>query len=50
MKNKNEIKEVILVQENDKKKLKIKIGEFSSKKLVSILKKLLKNTYQFKKN
>lgn len=50
MKNKNEIKEVILVQENDKKKLKIKIGEFSSKKLVSILKKLLENTYQFKKN
>ena len=49
MKNKNEIKEVILVQENDKKKLKIKIGEFSSKKLVSILKKLLENTYQFKK-
>ena len=48
-KNKNEIKEVILVQENDKKKLKIKIGEFSSKKLVSILKKLLENTYQFKK-
>ena len=49
MKNKNEIKEVILVQENDKKELKIKIGEFSSKKLVSILKKLLENTYQFKK-
>ena len=49
MKNKNEIKEIILVQENDKKELKIKIGEFSSKKLVSILKKLLENTYQFKK-
>ena len=49
MKNKNEIKEVILVQENDKKELKIKIGEFSSKKLVSILKKLLENTYRFKK-
>ena len=36
MKNKNEIKEIILVQENDKKELKIKIGEFSPKKLVNI--------------
>lgn len=50
MKNKNEIKEVILVQEKDEsKKLKIKIGEFSSKKLVNILKKLIKNVYQFRK-
>ena len=49
MKNKNEIKEIILSEENDIKELKIKIGEFSSKKLVSILKKLLENTYQFKK-
>ena len=46
---KNEIKEVILVQENDKKELKIKIGEFSSKKLVSILKKLVEDTYKFQK-
>lgn len=50
MKNKNEIKEIILIQEKDEnKQLKIKIGEFSSKKLVSILKKLLENTYQFQK-
>lgn len=50
MKNRNEIKEVILVQEKDEsKKLKIKIGEFSSKKLVNILKKLIKNVYQFGK-
>lgn len=49
MKNKNEIKEIILVQENDKKELKIKIGEFSPKKLVNILKKLIKNVYQFRK-
>lgn len=49
MKKKNEIKEVILVQENDKKELKIKIGEFSSKKLVSILKKLVEDTYKFQK-
>lgn len=49
-KNKNEIKEVILINEKDEKKeIKIKIGKFSSKKLVSILKKLLENTYQFKK-
>lgn len=52
MKNKNEIKEVILVQEKDeskKLKIKIKIGEFTSKKLVSILKKLVKDTYKFQK-
>lgn len=50
MRNKNGIKEIILIQEKDEnKQLKIKIGEFSSKKLVSILKKLLENTYQFKK-
>lgn len=50
MKNKNEIKEVILINEKDEsKKLKIKIGEFSSKKLVNILKKLIKNVYQFRK-
>ena len=48
MKNKNEIKEVILINEKDEKE-KIKIGEFTSKKLVSILKKLVENTYQFKK-
>lgn len=49
MKNKNEIKEVILINEKDEKeKIKIKIGEFTSKKLVNILKKLLENTYQFK--
>ena len=50
MKNKNEIKEIILVQEKDKsKKLKIKSGEFRSKKLVSILKKLVEDTYKFQK-
>lgn len=52
MKNKNEIKEVILVQEKDeskKLKIKIKIGEFTSKKLVSILKKLVEDTYKFQK-
>lgn len=49
MKNKNEIKEIILSEENDIKELKIKIGEFSSKKLLKILKKLLKKVYQFKK-
>lgn len=52
MKNKNEIKEVILVQEKDEKKeikIKIKIGEFTSKKLVSILKKLVEDTYKFQK-
>lgn len=49
MKNKNGIKEVIFVQENEEKELKIKTGEFTSKKLVSILKKLVENTYQFKK-
>lgn len=52
MKNKNEIKEVILINEKDEKekiKIKIKIGEFTSKKLVSILKKLVEDTYQFKK-
>ena len=51
MKNKNQIREVILVQEKDEKKeIKIKTGEFSSKKLLDILKKLLKKVYQFKKN
>ena len=52
MKNKNEIKEVILINEKDeskKLKIKIKIGEFTSKKLVSILKKLVKDTYKFQK-
>lgn len=50
MKNKNQIREVILVQEKDEKKeIKIKTGEFSSKKLLDILKKLLKKVYQFKK-
>ena len=52
MKNKNEIKEVILTNEKDEKekiKIKIKIGEFTSKKLVSILKKLVKDTYKFQK-
>ena len=52
MKNKNEIKEVILINEKDEKekiKIKIKIGEFTSKKLVSILKKLVKDTYKFQK-
>lgn len=49
-KNKNEIKEVILINEKDEKKeIKIKIGEFTSKKLVSILKKLVKDTYKFQK-
>ena len=50
MKKKNEIKEIILVQEQDEsKKLKIRIGEFNSKKLVNILKKLINNVYQFRK-
>lgn len=52
MKNRNEIKEVILINEKDeskKLKIKIKIGEFTSKKLVSILKKLVKDTYKFQK-
>lgn len=52
MKNKNEIKEVILINEKDeskKLKIKIKIGEFTSKKLVSILKKLVEDTYKFQK-
>ena len=52
MKNRNEIKEVILINEKDEKekiKIKIKIGEFTSKKLVSILKKLVKDTYKFQK-
>lgn len=50
MKNKNQIREVILVQEKDEKKeIRIKTGEFSSKKLLNILKKLLKKVYQFKK-
>ena len=50
MKNKNEIKEVILINEKDEKeKIKIKIGEFTSKKLVSILKKLVEDTYKFQK-
>lgn len=50
MKNKNEIKEIILVQENDKKKeIKIKTGGFTPQKLVNILKKLIKNIYQFRK-
>ena len=50
MKNKNEIREVILVQEKDEKKeIKIKTSGFSSKKLVNILKKLIKNVYQFRK-
>lgn len=50
MKNKNEVKEIILVQEQDEKKeIKIKTGEFSSKKLLNILKKLLKKVYQLKK-
>ena len=38
MKNKNEIREVILVQEKDEKKeIKIKTSGFSSQKLVNIL-------------
>ena len=52
MKNRNEIKEVILINEKDERKklkIKIKIGEFTSKKLVSILKKLVKDTYKFQK-
>ena len=50
MKNKNEVKEIILIQEKDEKKeIKIKAGQFSSKKLLNILKKLMKNVYQFKK-
>ena len=50
MKNRNEIKEVILINEKDEKeKIKIKLREFTSKKLVSILKKLVEDTYKFQK-
>lgn len=50
MKDKNKIKEVILINEKDEKeKIKIKIGEFTPKKLVSILKKLVEDTYKFQK-
>ena len=50
MKNKKEVKEIILVQEQDEsKKLKIKIGEFYSGKLIKILKEITGRIFKVKK-
>ena len=50
MKNKNEIKEIIFVQQKDEsKKLKIKIGEFYSGKLIKILKEITGRIFKVKK-
>lgn len=49
MKNKNRIKQIILMQEKDEKKVKINLSDFNSKKLIRVLKKITGSTFKVKK-